>query len=494
MQAVPGRWGIGDLGPEAAAFAEFLQASGQSLWQVLPLGVTSPATGNSPYNSVSAFALDPLLSSPEALLEAGLLERGDLPRPLAGGRVRYGAARRLKARLLALAWERFRKRPEGRAELERFRAREAAWIEDFITFEAIRRRLAGRPWPEWPAELRRRSPAALRQVARDCGEERERSAFAQYLADLQWTRLRGELAQRGIEVVGDVPFYVAHDSADVWAHPDLFALDSGGRPEAVSGCPPDAFAADGQLWGQPVYRWEAHREEGFCWWLARLERQVRLFDRVRIDHFRGLVATWQVPARAATAASGHWAETPGQELVAALRARFRDSPWIAEDLGVLSDEVHALRRELGAPGIRVLQFAFGADYPASEHLPERAPADSVLYSGTHDNNTLRGWIEEDAGGEERHGLREYLGGDAPPAEAAAELLRRCLASAARWVVLPAADLLGLGSEARINRPGAARGQWSWRLRGGELTAELAGSWRERMAASGRLGASDLRRL
>ncbi len=493
IPALPGPCGIGDFGPAAVAFADFLAAAGQSLWQVLPLGVTTAAAGNSPYSSLSAAALDPLLVSPELLVAEGLLEPGMVPAVAEGGHVRYAEARRQKARLLALAWRRFRRDPAARRELAAFREREAGWLEDLALFRVLRRRSDRRPWTEWPRELRDREPQALRGAAREHRQALERQVFGQYLAARQWGQLRSELRARGLEVMGDLPFYVAHDSADVWAHRTLFALDADGCPQRVSGCPPDTFSADGQLWGQPVYRWEAHRDAGFAWWSARVERQLALFDQVRLDHFRGLAATWQVPAGAATAVTGEWLESPGGELVDLLLRRFSGARWVAEDLGVLSPEVHALRRQLGAPGTRVVQFGFGEDFPASEHLPDRAPEDVVLYSGTHDNDTLRGWLESGLDVVERDRLRTYLGREVAAAEAARELLHRCLSSAAELVVLPLPDVLGLGSRARINRPGEPRGQWSWRLAAGRLSAELAADWRRRLADSDRLGRRSLGR-
>ncbi|MGH9464486.1 MAG: 4-alpha-glucanotransferase [Thermoanaerobaculia bacterium] len=490
VPALPGPGVIGDLGPAAVAFADFLAASGHAVWQVLPLAVTTAVAGNSPYNSLSAFALDPLLVSPERLSVLGWLSPAEIASACPGRRLRYGEARRLKARLLALAWRRFRRDPAARRELARFREREAWWLADFALFRVLRRGCGGRPWTEWPRGLRERDPGELRRATRELAPALERQGFGQYLAHRQWRDLRDELAARGLEVMGDLPFYVAHDSADVWSHPELFALDVEGRPEALAGCPPDAFTAEGQLWGQPVYRWAAHRDQGFAWWLARSERQAALFDRLRLDHFRGLAATWQVPAGAGTAAAGSWVEAPGGELVDLLRGRLPAARWVAEDLGVLSPEVHALRRRLGAAGTRVLQFAFGEDFPASEHLPERAPADVVLYSGTHDNDTLRGWLESGAGAAERERLASYLGSELEPERAVEELLRRCLASPADLVILPMADVLGLGSRARINRPGRSRGQWSWRLASDQLGPEPAADWRRRLADSGRLGGRD----
>jgi 4-alpha-glucanotransferase len=487
VPALPAPYGIGDFGPEARAFGELLASSGQALWQVLPLTPTTAGAGNSPYSGLSAFALDAVLVSPQRLADAGLLAADELPLAPPSGRIRYGAARRLKGRLLESARRRFGRDPARRQELARFRERHAGWLEDFALYCALRQRLGGRSWLDWPVELREREPAALRQARQRLATALERHVFVQLVATQQWEELRSELAGLGIEVMGDLPFYVALDSADVWAHRGLFALDEGGRPRAVSGCPPDAFTAAGQLWGQPVYRWEAHRDEGFAWWSARVDRQLALFDRVRLDHFRGLAGTWQVPAGAATAELGEWVETPGDELIDLLRQRFPHGRWVAEDLGVLTPQVDALRLALGAPCTRVLQFGFGDDFPASEHLPERVPEEAVLYSGTHDNDTLRGWLEHGASVDERRRLETYLEVGVGAAEAAAELLRRCLASAAELLVVPLADLLGLGSEARINRPGRALGQWAWRAPAVALRPDCLAEWGERCAASGRLG-------
>ena len=467
--SLPSPGPIGGLGPVAHAFVDGLAAAGQSTWQILPPHPTTAGAGNSPYSGLSAFALDPVLVSAELLVEDGLVGSEEGGGGVATGRVDWEGARLRAARLLAAAVAALARSSDGRAELEAFRVRHRAWLEDYALFRALKRRFGGLSWVEWPAPLRGRDEEALEAARRDLGAEIEREIAAQALLDRQWRALRRGAREAGVELLGDLPFYVAHDSADVWSRPQLFSLDADGRPQEVGGCPPDELSADGQLWGQPVYRWARQREEGFSWWLRRIERQLELVDRVRLDHFRGLEATWNVPAGSATAAAGRWVPAPGDELVSALVAGWPRRPFVAEDLGVLTDEVERLRRCLGAPATRVVQFGFGEDYPDGPHLPENAPADCLLYCGTHDNDTLTGWLSGLAGAT-RDRVESYLNARGTDASALApRLVERVYASAAAHVIAGCGDALGLGSEGRINRPGAPWGQWEWRL----LAADLA---------------------
>ena len=467
--SLPSPGPIGGLGPVAHAFVDGLAAAGQSTWQILPPHPTTAGAGNSPYSGLSAFALDPVLVSAELLVEDGLVGSEEGGGGVATGRVDWEGARLRAARLLAAAVAALARSSDGRAELEAFRVRHRAWLEDYALFRALKRRFGGLSWVEWPAPLRGRDEEALEAARRDLGAEIDREIATQVLLDGQWRALRRRADEAGVELLGDLPFYVAHDSADVWSRPQLFSLDADGRPQEVGGCPPDELSADGQLWGQPVYRWARQREEGFSWWLRRIERQLELVDRVRLDHFRGLEATWNVPAGSATAAAGRWVPAPGDELVSALVAGWPRRPFVAEDLGVLTDEVERLRRCLGAPATRVVQFGFGEDYPDGPHLPENAPADCLLYCGTHDNDTLTGWLSGLAGAT-RDRVESYLNARGTDASALApRLVERVYASAAAHVIAGCGDALGLGSEGRINRPGAPWGQWEWRL----LAADLA---------------------
>ena len=485
--SLPGPFAVGDLGPASERFLAWLEAAGQSLWQVLPLGPVGE--GCSPYVARSAFAGNPLLISPERLAEDGLLEPGELAdAPGAGGRVDLAAAARWKERLLRAAWERFRRAAapapleELREELRAFAADPAhAWLGDWELFAALRDAHRGRSWVEWAAPLARRDPAALEEARRELLVETGYHRFVQFLFFRQWRRLRAAARARGIGILGDVPIYVSHDSADVWARPELFDLDAAGRPLHVAGVPPDYFSPTGQRWGNPLYRWERMAEDGYRWWIERLRANLELTDWVRLDHFRGIAAYWEVPASEPSAMRGRWMPGPGAALLDALREALGELPLVAEDLGVITPDVEALRDGAGLPGMRVLQFAFGDD--ESSHLPHRYVPRCVVYTGTHDNDTTLGWFVA-ASPEERERVLDYVGGDG--IEPHWDLARAAATSVAAWAVVPLQDVLGLGSEARMNTPGQAAGNWSWRARAQQLGGEEASRLRRLAQLTGRL--------
>jgi 4-alpha-glucanotransferase len=487
--SLPGPFGVGDLGPAAHRFLERLAAAGQRVWQMLP--IQPPGSARSPYDARSTFAGDPLLISPEALVSDGLLPATLLERsaPIEGGRISFTRAGELKGRLLRAAWDRFRSAasPALREELRSFERGdgEAHWLDDWALFAALHRRLGERAWSTWPAELRRRDPEALARAARELAEEVAFERWVQFLFHRQWRELRRRAAALGVRLLGDLPIYVAADSADVWARQELFELDPEGRPLAVAGVPPDAFSDRGQLWGNPLYRWPRHRDDGFAWWTQRVATALDRFDLLRLDHFRGFVAYWRVPAGAASAREGRWVRGPGRRLFAALEAALGSLPLVAEDLGLITPAVRRLLRELGAPGTRVLQFAFDAD--DSEHLPERCPPDTVIYSGTHDNDTTRGWVGSLAG-ERRERLDRYLGlrtVEADPEEVVWRLLAATLGAPSELAILPMQDVLVLGSDARTNTPGTVEGNWRWRMSADAFTDEVAGRLRALVEGSGR---------
>lgn len=466
VTALPGRTGIGDLGPGARRFLGFLSDAGQSIWQMLPVGVTNPAFGNSPYSGLGAFGLDPLLVSPEDLTVEGLVERGDVEdrcvRP--GGPVAYGPVRAGREDLLRRATASWRRRASRELQLDcqRFRDEAGDWVEDLALFLALREASGGGAWTTWDAGLRDRSPRALEAVRRRLRADIDHHVRVQFLADRQWRRLRRDARVREILLVGDLPLYVAHDSVDVWCRPELFAVDAEGEMEALAGVPPDYFSATGQLWGNPTYRWSRHASEGYAWWKARMGAMLDRFDAVRFDHFRGLAAYWEVPAGARTAQKGRWVPGPGASLLEALVRALPAFSVIAEDLGVIDAEVRALMRRFDLPGMRVLQFAFGDDFPRSEHLPAYYEPDLVAYTGTHDNDTTRGWFQQLGSGVVGRRLAAWLGRRVTATDVSEVLLRLAYASVASWAVVPLQDVFGLGSSARMNRPGRARGNWTWR--------------------------------
>ncbi len=462
--SLPSPHGIGDLGPWAKGFADLLSEAGQRYWQFLPL---LPPSGDSPYHPTSAFAGNVLLLSPEEMVREGWLTQEEAsPPPFPHGRVDYPSVLLHKRGLFQKVCERFRR--GGGEGFEEFCARNSWWLEDFSLFAALSRRL-GKPWTEWPEGLRNRDPGALRGAGEKLREEVEEEKLLQYLFHLQWEGVRGYCRRRGIRLVGDLPFYLDHHSADVWAHRELFKLDRGGRPLFVSGVPPDYFSPTGQLWGQPVYDWKRMEEEGYEWWVRRMEHARRMFDLVRVDHFRGFVAHWEVPAGERTAERGRWVEGPGEELFREARRRLGFLSFVAEDLGTITEEVVELREKLGFPGMRVLQFAFG-EGPSSPHLPHNHRRDCVVYTGTHDNNTVRGWFEEEASPEVRRRFFKYVGREVGAEEVHVEFMRLALGSVAELAVLPLQDVLGLGKEARMNTPGKAEGNWRWRVEPWQLTA------------------------
>jgi len=474
--SLPGPCGIGDLGPAARDFVEALARARQGWWQVLPLGPTG--YGDSPYQCFSAFAGNPLLVSPERLVEDGLLAPSDLPAsPLPEGRVEFELVIPEKARLLRRAFERFQAgaAPALRQELEAFCRAEAAWLDDYALFMALKAAHGGVPWSDWDPALASREAPALDAARARLAAAVELQRFAQLLFFRQWRALKEHARARGVRIVGDAPIFVAHDSADVWARPHLFRLRPDGRPAVVAGVPPDYFSATGQLWGNPLYDWEALGATGHAWWIDRLRAAGRLFDLVRLDHFIGFERYWEVPGGAPTAAGGAWRPGPGARLFDAAQAALGELAIIAEDLGLVTPEVEALRLRYGFPGMRVLQFAFAGAVEA-RFLPHRHERNTVVYTGTHDNDTARGWFAG-ASPAERARLERYLGQPCSEETASWQLLRLAWGSVADLAIAPVQDLLSLGREARMNLPGEPTGNWRWRLRPGQpgeaLLEELA---------------------
>lgn len=471
--SLPSRFGIGDLGPGARAFIDFLEQAGQSCWQFLPIHPTRPGGGFSPYDSPSAFAGNPMLISPDDLVEEGWLDPGDLPPvpEFSPERVDYPAVVRYKTRLLATAFTRFRSR-KATPKFDEFCERHQAWLEDYALFSALGGE-RGENWRAWPESLRKRRPVDLDRVRERAGPALQSFRFEQFLFFQQWMRLKRKAGRRGIDLIGDLPIYVTLESADVWSRRGEFRLTEEGDPLFQSGVPPDYFSRNGQLWGNPVYHWPNMRRNGYVWWHHRIAHELSLVDRLRLDHFRGFVASWQVPAGAVTAVSGHWSRGPGRSLLEGLVNRFGAEAFIAEDLGTITLPVSRLRRELGLAGMSVLLFAFDSDDPRHPYLPENHERNSVAYTGTHDNAPVRAWFEEEAGHGGRSRIRRRLGRRVSAAEAGRAMVRMVLESRAATAVIPLQDYLGLGGEARINRPAGRTGNWRWRLGESALSPVLA---------------------
>lgn len=480
ISSLPGPGGIGSLGKEAYAFADFLKASGMAVWQVLPLGPTG--YGESPYQSSSVFAGNPMLISCAALREAGLVayDDGEEFTPDDPERVDYPAVRESKEKLLRRCFA----QSEGKLqkELAAFR-RENPWVEDFALFTALKARYGGVMWTKWPdREVRRRQPAALERCRRELDGEIRYHLFCQYLFFRQWFALKRYCNGLGIRLFGDMPIYVAEDSADTWTHPEAFQLDGEGVPKRVAGVPPDFFSADGQLWGNPLYRWFSLRLHGYGWWVERMAAMAKMYGIVRIDHFIGFANYYSVPQGAPNARTGKWIIGPGKSLFRTLERKIPGLNIVAEDLGCVNDRVRRLLTAVGYPGMRVLSFGFGGgeDNP---HLPANYVTNSVVYTGTHDNDTVRGWIDtaDDAALAQ---ARQLLGFDKPE-DGPGAFVHAVLASRADTAMIPMQDVLGLGGWARMNRPGTIGNNWLWRMAPGAATPELAQRLRRENEATNR---------
>ncbi len=466
--SLPGPFGIGDLGPEAYKFVDFLVDAGQKLWQVLPLGPTG--YGDSPYACYSAFAGNTLLVSPEKLVEEDLLESAP-SLATKGHKIDFGEAHNFKDQLLRKAYERYTSTTDTalRSAFETFAQQHAHWLEDYARFRALKDAHGGVAWNEWEA--------APQEPLR---EEVEAHMFYQFLFFRQWTALKSYCNEHGISIVGDLPIFVAQDSADVWTNPEQFKLDKNGKPLVVAGVPPDYFSTTGQLWGNPLYNWERMQADGFKWWIERVRATLTMVDVARVDHFRGFVACWEIPGGDKTAERGQWVEAPGRELFTAIRKTLGELPIIAEDLGVITPDVVALREEFGFPGMRILQFGFGGDSKNID-LPHNYVPNVVAYTGTHDNDTTVGWFNSIAGEgstrtaqqieRERTFCMDYL--NTKGEEIHWDFIRAVLASVANTGIIPLQDLLGLGTEARMNLPNSTEGNWAWRYDSEALTDEIA---------------------
>lgn len=498
--SLPGPYGMGEIGPQATAFADALQSMGQGVWQVLPMGPTS--YGDSPYQSLSTFAGNPLLTSFDLLEADGLLSRSRLARFPAWDphRVDYGAVIPARTAVLDTVCRSFARRASDdiKARYDAFCEENKAWLEDYALFVALKNEHGGRPWIEWDPDLAARDPAAIRRASRTLRTAVRNARIRQFLFFDHWHRLAAQCHERGVRLMGDLPIFVAHDSADVWAHRDLFYLDDAGFPTVVAGVPPDYFSATGQRWGNPLYDWKIHEQTDFAWWAERMRCTFDMVDIVRIDHFRGFEAYWEIPADEPTAIRGRWVEGPGAPFFEALHRKLGDLPIIAEDLGLITAPVEALRDRFGFPGMQVLQFSFGPDGPLHDSHPERLRSNCVCYTGTHDNDTTRGWFWSDHGQNstrsreeierEQRGILSFLGTDG--SEIHWDFIALAMRSAADLVIAPLQDILGLDSSGRMNVPGRPDGNWAWRFEKGDLTDSMVARMCELTERSGRMACAE----
>jgi 4-alpha-glucanotransferase len=485
--SLPGRYGVGDLGDELTVFLDWAASAGMRYWQVLP--INPPGYGNSPYGCVSSFAGSPLLISPQRLLQDRLLSAEAMAEstvpPFDPNTVDYDQAAPWKMEILRQAWRHFHNGAphEQKQSFEAFEhdAEHKFWLDDYAVYMALKERHVAAPWWHWEPTLARHDKNAVRKAKKELADEVRFHKFVQWLFFSQWTSVRHAASARGIRIVGDVPIYVAQDSADVWAGREQFQLDDSGNPVVVAGVPPDYFSATGQRWGNPLYRWDVMNGDHYKWWVARVRANLAFADIVRLDHFRGFAAYWEIPAHEMTAVNGRWMPGPGKALFDALRNSIGALPLIAEDLGFITPEVHELRHSVGLPGMKILQFGFAQ--PDSPHLPHRFECETVVYTGTHDNDTARGWFDR-APEHERDLARVYLGDDCR--DFAWALIRAAYTSVADIAIVPVQDILGLGSDARMNTPGAEKNNWTWRLAPGGLTHEHAQRLRRLAEITGRI--------
>lgn len=472
IPSLPSPSGIGDLGPGAYLFTNFLARCKQKYWQVLPLNPTDPVNGNSPYSSESSFAGNQLFISPEQLYQQDLLKKDDIEpaRAFNPEKIDYPRVTTYKENLLHLAYNNFLKKKKMH-EFENFCSEHAHWLNDYAVYTALKKYHNGSCWNLWSKDLQNYDPASITRISDDLKDTIHQAKFFQYLFFTQWLSLKKYCNEQGIHIIGDIPYYVNFDSADVWTHQHLFKLGKDKKMTHVSGVPPDYFSRTGQRWGNPVFKWEMLKKDNFSWWVERIKHNLKLFDIIRIDHFLGFSACWEIPAQEKTAIKGKWAQVPGHDLFNTLRASFPALPIIAEDLGYITDDVRKLIHNFEFPGMKVLQFAFGDNF-TNPYLPHNHIQNCVVYTGTHDNNTTKGWFTRDASLKVKKNLSRYLGRKVEAKNIHATLIRLAMMSVANTVIIPLQDILGLDENARMNKPGTIEANWEWRLQEDQLTPNL----------------------
>jgi 4-alpha-glucanotransferase len=474
ITSLPSEFGIGDLGPQAFAFVDFLKSAGQKIWQILPLNVTGAVSDFSPYSSVSGMAGNILLISPGLLAEEGWLAERELEEfhfPETG-KIDFAEVAKAKDAIFSKAWMNFKQRKDANA-WKAFRkfCSEKKWLDDFALYYFIKTGQGGKPWYKWPGELMNRKQVALLQVVKRGKDEIGKIKFLQFIFEKQWQELKSYCNKKGIKILGDLPYYVSLDSVDGWTNPKIFKLNKNGKPIAVAGTPPDLFSEEGQLWNMPVYNWKVLKRRGYSWWIDRLKHNLQLFDLLRLDHFRGFSAYWEVPADS-SANTGQWKKGPGADLFKMLKKKTGALPFVAEDLGEIDNAVFRLRDKFDLPGMKVLQFAFGKNMSDSEHIPHNYDENFFVFTGTHDNNATKGWWRKDINDETRNRIAEYCNKKLNEDNISSELIHLAYASVAKAAIIPMQDLLDLDETARMNTPGTMKNNWSWQLRSGQIDGTL----------------------
>ncbi|MEE9260185.1 MAG: 4-alpha-glucanotransferase [Candidatus Scalindua sediminis] len=488
ITSLPSSYGIGDLGPGAYGFVNFLSEADQIYWQILPLNRTCTAYGNSPYSSFSAFAGNHLLISPELMVEDGILLKSDIEEhpTFPKERVNYRAVTKYKDKILGIAYERNKEKLTGNYEFERFCNENSYWLDDYGLFVSIKRHFKGVDWSKWPEDLKDRKEDVIKEWEERLREMILMEKYFQYIFFKQWYSLKNYCSSKNLQIIGDVPIYVNYDSSDVWANPEVFKLDEEKRPVFVTGVPPDYFSSTGQLWGHPVYDWNFLKETQYSWWIMRIEYNLRLFDIFRLDHFRGFVSYWKIPVNEKRAINGRWEKSPAKDFFNTLFKHFPHLPIIAEDLGVITPDVREIMNLFGFPGMRVLIFAFGKNLPTNTNAPHNYVKNTVVYTGTHDNNTIKGWFKKELDHEGRKRLSEYIGHKVSEKTVHWELIRLAMMSVANMVIIPMQDILGLGERARMNLPASSRGNWEWRVTQDQLSSTIAQGLSETTRIYGRV--------
>lgn len=475
ISSLPSAYGIGDFGNEAYKFADFLDQTKQTYWQVLPLNPISVISGSSPYASFSGFAGNTLFISPDKLVEMGLITETDLQSypSLPSKHVDYEKVIRAKKLLFTKAYKTY-KLETGRfaAEFQKFTQNNEDWLHEFACFMAFKSHFNDVDWSSWPKLIKNRNKKALAVLEKELQDQINYQKFMQFLFFKQWNLLKDYCNKRNIQFIGDIPYYVNYDSAEVWSNPELFKLDKEKRPSFIAGVPPDYFSETGQLWGNPVYRWGIMKKNNFKWWTKRIEQNLRLYDFIRIDHFRGFLAYWEVSAQEKTAIHGRWVKVPGKAVFKIFREKFGRLPILAEDLGVITDDVRKLMKNFDLPGMRILVFAFDENLAQNSYAPHNHIENCVVYTGTHDNNTVKGWFKEETSEAQKERIFQYLGLRASEDEIHRHFIRLAMGSVAKIVLFPLQDILGLDSADRMNRPATLEGNWKWRLKPDQLTPEI----------------------